>query len=147
MNKLITKSDVITTLKAISKKEKITPERIVEVAKDENSLLHNYFEWDDTKAGEKYRLFQAKTLLTSVRVELVSTGESSNHVKTVIKVEETPLQIYAPTVKALDDEEIYKEVVKNALREIKYWENKYHSLKALQGVVNVTKIEELEKEI
>ena len=37
----------------------ISPEEVLEKAKDKNSELHKCFEWDDTVAANKYRLQQA----------------------------------------------------------------------------------------
>ena len=44
----------------ISKLNRITPEDILNQAKDINSELHKCFEWDDTIAANKYRLQQAR---------------------------------------------------------------------------------------
>jgi len=49
---------------------KITPEELVQAARDENSPLHHFFEWDDDKAAEKYRLMQARTLIRSCRLNV-----------------------------------------------------------------------------
>lgn len=48
--------------------ERLTPEIVVDVARDEASPLHARFEWDDQIAGEKYRLDQARRLIRSVKV-------------------------------------------------------------------------------
>lgn len=48
----------------------ITPAQVVEHAKDEDSPLHSYFEWDDEKASENYRKMQARALIRSVRVSI-----------------------------------------------------------------------------
>ncbi len=50
----------------------ITPNLIVEVAKNPNSILHGYFEWDDLKAGHSFRLQQARHLITSVKVNIIT---------------------------------------------------------------------------
>ena len=50
----------------------ITPSLLVEEAKDPNSILHHLFEWDDEKAGHAYRLDQARQIITSVKVNIVS---------------------------------------------------------------------------
>lgn len=42
---------------------RITPEAVVEDARDPESPLHDEFEWDDSVAAEKYRLEQARRLL------------------------------------------------------------------------------------
>lgn len=49
---------------------KITPQQIVDAARNEDSPLHRFFEWDDDKAAEQYRLDQARTLLRSCQVEV-----------------------------------------------------------------------------
>jgi len=54
---------------------KITPEIIVREAGDTSSPLHNYFEWDDEKAGERWRVQQARILLNNIQVKTVSDGE------------------------------------------------------------------------
>lgn len=45
---------------------RVTPKLVVDTARDKKSPLHPYFEWDDRKAGEVYRLDQARTLIRSV---------------------------------------------------------------------------------
>ena len=50
----------------------ITPSLLVEEAKNPDSILHHLFEWDDEKAGHAYRLDQARQIITSVKVNIVS---------------------------------------------------------------------------
>ena len=45
---------------------KLTPKDVVEDGKNKTSPFNSYFEWDNTKAGEKYRLHQARYLLASI---------------------------------------------------------------------------------
>jgi hypothetical protein len=45
---------------------KITPSTVVEDARFQSSPLHNFFEWDDREASQKYRLQQARNLLECV---------------------------------------------------------------------------------
>jgi len=47
---------------------KLTPDLVVQDAEDADSPLHELFEWDDGVAGHKYRLDQARQVITSVRV-------------------------------------------------------------------------------
>jgi len=42
---------------------RLTPEIVVEVAREESHPLHHRFEWDDGIAAHKYRLVQASNLL------------------------------------------------------------------------------------
>lgn len=48
----------------------LTPDAVVEVAKDPDSPLHKYFEWSDSGAAHKYRVYQARNLIKRVRVDV-----------------------------------------------------------------------------
>jgi len=50
----------------------LTPTLVVEVAKNPKSVLHHLFEWDDAKAGESFRLSQARAIITSVKVNIIT---------------------------------------------------------------------------
>lgn len=54
----------------------LPPDQVVESARHPLSPLHDYFEWDDAKAGDAYRLQQARALIRSVRIE-VRSGTST----------------------------------------------------------------------
>jgi hypothetical protein len=56
------------------RKGKLLAADIVDTARDEDSPLHRYFDWDDSSAAEKYRLWQARQLI--VTVHLLNDGLS-----------------------------------------------------------------------
>ena len=41
---------------------RITPEMVVDAARDPNSPLHSAFTWDDAQAAHEHRLAQARVL-------------------------------------------------------------------------------------
>lgn len=47
---------------------RLTPENVVKSARDPNSPMHPLFEWDNKVAATKYRLSQARTLITDFYV-------------------------------------------------------------------------------
>lgn len=54
----------------------LSPEKVVERAKNPKSVLHSWFCWDDTKAANEYRIYQARNLIRQITVEVESqTGE------------------------------------------------------------------------
>jgi hypothetical protein len=56
----------------------LSPPLVLEAARKDGKQgpLWSHFEWDDTIAGEKHRLWQAMMLLNTVKIKLtVSTGE------------------------------------------------------------------------
>lgn len=46
----------------------VLPSAVVDAARDPGSALHQFFTWDDTAAAEKYRLDEARQLITSVKI-------------------------------------------------------------------------------
>lgn len=53
--------------------EGLTPEAVVADARNPKSPLHKEFEWDDSIAGQKFRLHQARELIKRVRVHVQTT--------------------------------------------------------------------------
>jgi len=50
----------------------ISPRKVLDYARDPQTSLHRKFEWDDTRAAEDYRLWQARKI---IRLELVVLGK------------------------------------------------------------------------
>ncbi len=58
-------------LKALeSRSGTLTPQEVVEAARDEGTALHECFTWDDGEAAERWRLEEARELIRSVRIEV-----------------------------------------------------------------------------
>ena len=68
------------TIRSITDKHagKLKPEFVVNDAKDKDHLLHNYFIWDNTEAGKKYRLCQARDLISSITEVVIVEGKPSD---------------------------------------------------------------------
>ena len=60
------KADAEKVSKEIESIQNATPKNILEFARSENTELHKCFEWDDTKAAEKYRLQQARQIVCNL---------------------------------------------------------------------------------
>lgn len=48
---------------------RLTPDLLIEAARDPESVLHPRFEWDDSVAAVEYRRAQARALIRTVRIE------------------------------------------------------------------------------
>ena len=55
----------------------LTPPLVVEEAKPKDAPLHPCFEWDNKRAGEEYRLYQARHLIRTVTVTSIVTGKKA----------------------------------------------------------------------
>lgn len=65
-------------LENLEKTVGLTPKNLVEASRDESAPLHNEFEWNDTKAAEKYRETQAGYCYNQ-RMSPISEYSTSKH--------------------------------------------------------------------
>lgn len=59
---------------------KRSPREIVAAAKSKTSPLHDYFDWNDTRAAEAWRIEQAKYLLRAIEIRLVAPAKTDSGV-------------------------------------------------------------------
>ena len=101
-------SEVTHELNLLAKKHKghLTPEVVIQAAKDPDSPLHSEFTWDDAEAAHRYRLVQARALIRSATL-LVKTGETRTILPAFVRDPDKPHheQGYISTVKVKSDEE------------------------------------------
>ena len=76
---------VAAELKKIEKKSgTLEPEEVVRVAANPKHPLHSEFEWDDSEAGHRYRINQARVLIRSV-AHLVEVENKSYSIKAYVR--------------------------------------------------------------
>ena len=126
---------------------KLTPKELVEAARNVNSPLHNEFEWDDTKAAQKYREWQARYIISSIELTIISVPtEPTNVTLTITNEDEETKESNAYEVKfyhSLDndgtgyenvfsiseDEEKTKKLLENCKKDIGTFREKYNTLR------------------
>ena len=109
----------------------ITPENVLDDNRKEGRPLHDCFEWDDTIAGEKYRLSQAGKIIRSVvivRKEEPIEREPIRYVVHCGKQHE-----YHPIDIVLESKDMRAEMLENARRDFENFKRKYAVLTALTG--------------
>lgn len=113
---------------------------LLDESRDEDALLHDCFEWDDTVAAEAHRLTQAQNFIKNmVCVVVDDSGEKKNSEPVrafvnVAKTENAESGSFVPLVEALSADETRKIVLNNALRELESFRKKYASLSELATV-------------
>lgn len=119
-----------------------TTKDIINKARNQNTKLHNLFEWDDVIAGEKYREIQAGDIVRNlVIVKQSETGELQN---TNIRVFVNTSQrkgVYKPIASVIKVQEEYELLLQQALKELQVFKNKYANLAELTELFGI--IEEL----
>lgn len=108
---------VIERLRELESAGNLTPDRVIEDARNPKSPLHEYFEWDKDSAHAKYLVIQARELIRSVRVVI----ERNEHKISVIGYVRDPdakngEQGYSSVASIKTDKERAREVLTQELR-------------------------------
>lgn len=109
----------------------LTKENVLDSARDEDSPLHSFFEWNDSIAAEKYRLRQAQNLIHMVITVHDNGTETRSYVNTNAGHEKSR---YINFKDAMANDEYREAVLANAKNEAKTFRNKYATLKELAAV-------------
>ena len=62
---------------ASKNKGKVTPDMVIDDAKQKSSVFYNYFEWNQTEAARQYRIQQARQLINHIVEVVVIEGKQS----------------------------------------------------------------------
>jgi hypothetical protein len=82
-------------IRALADQEgRITAERVVDAARQQDHPLHHDFIWDDVKAAHQHRLDQARRLIASVKVVMTVDHQKFSVVGYVRDPDASPLQGY-----------------------------------------------------
>lgn len=113
--------------------ETVTPEAVVNYARDENTELHKCFEWDDTKAAEAWRKAQARTICGSLVV--VEEKEEKEPITFRILQHDSQEQAYKPVTLILQNEGEYKRLLNRAKGELASFKERYKNILELRNVI------------
>ena len=116
----------------------VDPVAVIEYARDPKTALHNRFEWDDTEAAERYRIWQARMI---IRMDLVVIPISEGKEKIVRsfislvadrKAEQD--KGYRFMVDVLSDSDLREQMLDAARRDMLIFRRKYNQLNELAKV-------------
>lgn len=110
-------------------KGELTPPDVVNDARNHNSPLHAFFEWDDSAAAEEYRLHQARGLIRSVVAIYVDDEKPARRVNAFVHIPEPDAPHYRSTDHALSVKKTRDMVLERAWREFQAWRNRYRDLR------------------
>jgi hypothetical protein len=116
----------------------IKQEDVVEEARNPKSPIHDFFDWSDKEAAEKWRLEQAGYLIRSIKV-VIKYDHQVKEQRAFFSVQTTPNEkiknvAYVRIERALTEPELRKQIVANALAELEFWQEKYSEYKELTMV-------------
>lgn len=109
---------------ATANKGHLTPKAVVTEARNDRSVLHRHFEWDDQTAAEAFRLDQARNLIRSIRV----VGEDDEApVQAFISIAEKGGTSYRMLQDVLDSADLQAKALSQAERDFEAWERRFKS--------------------
>ena len=110
----------------------VTPENVLDKARDDSTELHKCFEWDNSIAGEKYRLIQARDVIRHFVIEYKKDEEEPQKIRTY-QISTTTNQ-YKPTRVILQNPDEYSALLERAKDELRDIQRRYNTLAELEEV-------------
>lgn len=111
----------------------LLPEQVVEAARPKTSPLHPRFEWDNSEAANKYRLWQARQLIR-VCVEHIPGVSTPTEVFVSLTDDRSADGGYRVTAEVLKDDDMRAMMLQDALDELQVFKLKYKRLSELAAV-------------
>ena len=115
--------------------DKITPDEVLEKARDENTELHKCFEWDDNVAAEKFRKIQARDVIRFIVIKEEKKPEDRPQIKVFHVTEKTGG--YKPIEFIVKHEDEYKALLERAWAELRALKAKYSMLEELREIMEL----------
>ncbi len=114
---------------------RLNPKDVVDYAADPETHLHSRFTWDDTKAAEEYRLWQARRVI-SLEFEVIHLPDKSQETRLFVSLVEDrkPDGGYRLVTEVLSDAELRQKLIEEALGEFRRVRIKYSTIKELAGI-------------
>lgn len=105
----------------------LTPKTLLDANRDEDTPLHDYFEWRDDVAAEKYREEQARYIIRSIII--VSEEDEKPEVRAYcpVIVDSNPEFKHIDTV--IKSTDLTQQMLENAKKELFAFQVKYNSLR------------------
>jgi hypothetical protein len=113
----------------------VRPSDVVQAARAARNPLHQFFEWDNTKAAEEYRLVQARHLIRRVTVILTSGDEPIPIRAFISLMGDRGEGSYRQTVVVLSTSDFRQQALEEALAEMKAFQHKYRHLAEVAEVI------------
>ena len=123
-------------LEIIEATTELTNFNILQYAKThKSSELNKCFEWDNTIAGEKWRMQQANNILASISIVVT---EKEEPVKAFVNIKtHEEKRVFKSIVKVLNNEYEYQQLLKKAERDFISYKDKYNKLVEIKDLKSI----------
>lgn len=115
--------------------EEITPDQIVEAAKNKKSELHKCFTWDNTIAAEKWRRHEARQIMCFLVIKETNEDTEDNYPVRIFNKNDTGGYKTAERIFRNDNE--YQKLLQAAYSELHAFKLKYARLQELSEILEL----------
>lgn len=105
--------------------QRLTPKLVVDTARDTTHPLHDRFEWDNSIAGEKWRIHQARDLIVSYKISYTKRDGNPGQVRAWQSVRRPTGYTYEPTEEVVKDPMATRILLADMEREWKALKDRY----------------------
>jgi hypothetical protein len=110
----------------------VKPEIVVEEARSEDSPMHSHFEWDDSEAAHRYRIWQARVLISSV--EVITPQREREPVFVSVTIDRAAGGGYRLLRDVMSSEDLRTQLLIDAKKEMIHFKLKYQQIHELSKV-------------
>ena len=116
--------------------EEVTPQEVVDYARDEDTELHKCFEWKDRIAAEKYRLSQARSvmqnIITVVTYKDDEDADRNVRVRAIVSTNKYETK-YETITRSIENPESFARLQAAMLRDIQIFKQRYQNYASLRS--------------
>ena len=111
---------------------KRTPEELIKASRNAKAPTHSLFEWDDSAAAREFRLVQARVVVASLQVEIITLKGKTETVRAYIGSSDRGK--YIATLEA--DDETLSEAEEVCLAQMRSFRQRWRMLKLAREVIH-----------
>jgi len=120
---------VMLSMEAEAEGKQLSPRRVLDYGTDPATALHQKFERDDVTAGDKYRLWQARQLIASVKVENPNYGGVRQFISVSVDRKRDGTGGYRLTERVLTQDDLRDMYLSDLIRDVDRMLEKYKQIK------------------
>lgn len=113
----------------------LRPESVVEAARDPENILHDCFEWDDSKAAERYRRGEAAHLIRSIRViRVIAESGEKQEIRAYARVLPIGADVhqYLPIAIVAAEPSLLNQAINDAVSDLAHAESRLSEFRSLR---------------
>jgi len=103
-------------------------DQVIDLARDENNILHKHFTWDDSKAADAFRKQEARALIQKCRIKLVEHEATEVRAFVSLPTDRENGGGYRLTTRVMGDDAMKEEFLRDIKMTIQRWNKKLHLL-------------------